>query len=104
MSWFVLGPLDTEPDRATLPSMSEDDPKPAASLAGDSAEVTDAATAADRANPLDAARDPIPAGRTGALPAQPVNKLYEWGAAIVIMLLLSGILFFFLSLFRGARL
>lgn len=37
-------------------------------------------------------------------PAQPANKLHEWGAAILIMLILSAILAFFVTFLRGTSL
>jgi hypothetical protein len=47
----------------------------------------------------------LPAGQrapqpTAKAPAK-VNKLHEWGAAIVLMVLLAGILFGFLHFLRG---
>ncbi|MBX3225887.1 MAG: hypothetical protein KIT84_30080 [Labilithrix sp.] len=35
-------------------------------------------------------------------PEAPPNKLHEWGAAALIMVLLAGILYTFLSFIRGA--
>jgi hypothetical protein len=35
---------------------------------------------------------------------RPPNKLHEWGAAVVLMLLLTGILYVFLNMLRSASL
>ena len=62
--------------------------------------VSDAAArAADLVNPLE--QDPSSAAR---VEAEPVNKLHEWAAAIALMLLLSGVLFFLISFLRGTSL
>lgn len=54
------------------------------------------AAAAERANPLE---ELAPAASPEA--SAPANKLHEWAAAAAIMLLMAGLLFAMLSLFRG---
>lgn len=44
------------------------------------------------------------AARAPAAPAEPVNKLHEWAAALGIMLFLALVLWVFLTFFRGATL
>lgn len=88
----------------TEPAEARSQPTPIAEPSA-AAGVDEAARAAERANPLEptvssAASEPAAAPE----PVAPVNKLYEWGAAVVLMLLLSGVLFVFLSFFRGTGL
>lgn len=77
-------PLDTKPDRRDAAGMSEEEPKAASPLS------TEGPAAG-------AGPDPVPAA-----PPAPVNKVHEWTAAAVIVVLLTLVLVGFVFFMRGA--
>ena len=75
--------------------MSEEEPKPASSVSGEPSLPREASAAA--AAPADAGADPA-----GIAPPAPVNKVHEWTAAAVLVVLLTLVLVGFVFFMRGA--